>query len=236
MYPELSISIDNGTKNLTKFQDFLKGKGLTNPNITKTDLRIDVPLQNGNGNYEFQLNENVSSDKSWEQKLGKDHLFLITHIGLLITKRTAGEETNAPLATHPDANIFATANEAKCLESVFQGKLKFQTSATQRNREILTNHFRYVPPQGHQLAAATSQGVEQAQYGPSIGERGYYELGANILLDGNDTNKAMLALGQGLWTVLNAGVPINNLVLMLHGYYYYGENPSNNSLGGCVTL
>lgn len=228
-----NLSVNDTRANKVAFMELLKGEGRNNPNIAKTDLRIDVPLANSNGSYEFQINETNGADKPYEHKLGKDHLFMCTHIALYITKRVAGKETNGQLSSFPDANIFDTVDEALCLESIYQGKMSIQSESQLRNRPFLTHQFRYAPAQGFQKAAATSQGIEVAQFGPTIGEKGYYELGANLLFDGNTTNKVLLQLGSGLWTVLNGATGTNNLVLMLHGFYYFGELPSGQQGVAC---
>lgn len=222
----LTIASSNLAGNNAKFKEVLGG----NPIVTPTDLRLEAPMVNGTGMYEYKVLEAVGNgDRPLENKLKTGHKFAVTHIGLAIHVQTAGSEANKALMTFPDGNQIGSQNEALSLEAVYQGYLQVKTGNVDRTARILTHQMRFVPAQGYQTAAAAAQtpaGFEYGQYGGTLSERGYFELAEPLILSAEDDNRIMLTLGKGnLANLASATANTSNVVvLFLHGLYYSGES------------
>ena len=207
---------------LSAFKDILmKNGGSQYPNITRTDLRIEIPLVASQGFYEVDILKSTGSgDRKLENKLQREHKFLATAIALNLQKQVAGSEANAPLFTHPDTNFFVGAGEAAALEPVYQGKIQFKSNQVLRSGEILTHRMRYCPAQGYQTAAAAGQALEPAQYGPTDLERGYVDLVNVLVFDGQESTKLTLTLGAGTTAAILANTVA---VVFISGFLYTGE-------------
>lgn len=207
---------------LSSFKEILmRNGGSQYPSITRTDLRIEIPLVASQGFYEVDILKSTGSgDRKLENKLQREHKFLATSIALNLQKQVPGSEANAPLFTHPDTNFFVVVGEAAALEPVYQGKIQFKSNQTLRSAEILTHRMRYCPAQGYQTAAAAGQALEHAQYGPTDAERGYVELINGLVFDGQESTKLTLTLGAGTTAAIQANTVA---VVFISGYLYTGE-------------
>ena len=197
--------------------------------ISQKTLRLQRELKSNLNSYLFDFREFSDGNSTGSNRLNQNDLFFMTDLALCVSKqdKTAGDYGNFPLFTHPDPNYFIgddTAGnlEAHALETIYNGTMTFKTSPVERIKDFLTLNLRYVPERGYMNQAAPQIAAEWPQYGPSKAERGFYSLQPNIILDGQDDNKAELTLGQGNKTLIaggvdnaNAAVPTSNLVVLL---------------------
>jgi hypothetical protein len=215
------VSTSQDRSNMSAFMRALKETGSYAPNLTRTALRFEIPLVAGQQFYELDIQKSTGNgDRKLEKKLQLDHKMNVTHVGIALQKQVPGSEANSPLFTHPDTNFFVVAGEAAALEAVYQGYVQFKTLNSNRTAEISTFFNRFVPARSYQTAAAAAQAFEHASQGPSLEERGFFELFNNLILDGKDTNKFTLQLGAGNLAAIQANTVV---VVQLFGFLYIGE-------------
>ncbi|MEM1326151.1 MAG: hypothetical protein AAGI23_09370 [Bacteroidota bacterium] len=201
--------------------------------ITPADLRIEKLLSRNANKYSFDLYENQGSDRALEIKLNRNNLFFCTHIAICLAKQNGtsatgdGNHGNYPLFTYPDTQYFsgddgASAKEFEALQTVYNGKLDVTTNPVVRMRDFSTNNFLYRPESQLLKQAGAQLEDELPQYGPSHGERGFYEVNPTIIFDGHENNSIELELGAGDKTLIagevnnaNAAVPTRNVVVLL---------------------
>lgn len=196
--------------------------------ITATDLRLQQMLLESQNVYEFDPYENRNVGAPLQQQLSRNDLFCITHIAVNVTKQnteaTPSEYGNYPLFTFPDPEFFSGTGEAKALETIFNGKLSFSTSALTRLESFLLHNCRYVP---ERTSEQEGEGpLIYQQYGPTAEARGYCRLNPNLLIDGQEDNKFTIRLGSGTFEGIEGdGDPNNVIVLMAKGFRVSGIAP-----------
>lgn len=204
--------------------------------ITEAGLRVENLLQANKNSYHFDLYEGTSStDRPTEVKLNRNDLFFVTHLALLIGKNdestTPKQYGNFPLFTHPDPNYFVGApagvpKEYVALETVYNGTLQFDTANVSRFGPFPTNLLKYVPEAQYQKFASPQLNDEFPQFGPHLEGRGFHRLTPNVIIDGQQTNKFVLTLGQGNYAAIEGAVnqvpsavnTRNYVALLLHGF------------------
>lgn len=191
-------------------------------------LRAESKLVAGNNSYRMNLYKNTGSDRPQEIKLARNDMFIMTHLGLALTKEdTASSKTNYgnyPLYTFPDPGFFlgnpaSGLSEWECLEVVYNGKLTIKTDNTDRLLDLSTQHLRYVP----QRAFGSNVGPE---YGGSMEQRGFFPTEPMIILNGQQDNQVELSVGTGDTAVIAGGIDgsaaavdtRNVVVVQLHGF------------------
>lgn len=196
--------------------------------IHEHTLRLEKSLVAGNNTYRFQMYQNPGSDRPQEIKLNRNDAFIVTALGLAITKEDTSTNPdnygNYPLYTFPDPGFFlgvpgSGLNEAQCLEVIYNGQISIKTNNTERLVGLSTQHFRYVPER------ALSSGVPP-QYGPSMEYRGFFEMEPHIILNGQQDNQVELSIGAGDTAVIAGGIDgsagavntRNIVVAQLHGF------------------
>ena len=231
---DMIFSPDKERANYNRVKDFLAtNAGTTDFIVSQKTLRIQQELVANRNSYLFDFYEASNQPGSTELRLNRNDLFFVTDLALCLAKqdKTAGDYGNYPLFTSPDPNYFIGNDgggnlEAHALETIYNGTLTIKTSPVERIKEFLTNNFRYVPERGMIKLAAPQIADEWPQYGPTKEGRGYFSLQPNIILDGQDNNKAELVLGTGNKVLIAGGVDNSNVavdtsnlvVLLIHGY------------------
>jgi len=191
--------------------------------ISRSDLRLELLADATKEKYDFKVKEGAGTVRSLEQRLSQNDLFFLTEIALCISKQDAiaspEEYANTPLYTFPDPNFFLVANEAKSLETLYNGKMLLKTSITDRIPAILTHNFRYAPQSqtvGSAFIGVTADTVPE--YGPNDQARGYYSLGEAYGMDGAEDNMVSVVLGAGLRSAIAGTAPdVNVFVCLLKG-------------------
>ena len=163
--------------------------------------------------YRFDLYENQSSQQPSERRLNRNDAFFMSHMALclLLEDTTGGSEipvSNSVLHTFPDPAVFAGAGEAVALEAFYNAQLTVKTDPVERITDFDTNVLRYLPQFDQPLA-----------WGPSLEERGYYELAGEIIFDGAQNNTVTLSLNSDADISAAVGIANQNtwIVLMLQG-------------------
>lgn len=203
--------------------------------INAKALRLEAALDPNKSSYTLDMAENVGADRPLEIKLNRNDAFFITHSALGIVRQnevaSPKQYGNFPLFTYPDPNYFNgddTVNllEYQALECLFNGKVTLNTSPTDRLVDFATNQYKYIPERGYMEAGVLNTNEEIPQYGPSLGERGFFKHVPNIIFDGQDNNRVKIDLGAGDKAMIdghvdsaNAAVDTRNvLVFMLFGF------------------
>lgn len=201
--------------------------------ITERTLRLEAALDASKSSYTLNIKDSQNG-RPLEQKLNQNDSFVISHIGMAITKQdtvaSPAQYANFPLFTHPDPNFFVGAsggdNEWHALECLYNGSMTLNANNTDVVDKFNTFHFRYVPERGYLVAAGSQVNDEYPQYGPTPGARGLYPYAVNVILNGQDNNTVEIAVGDGDKTLIaggvnNAGASVdtsNVLVVLLHGF------------------
>lgn len=166
----------------------------------RTEYRFDL--------YEVQAGQNPS-----ERRLNRNDAFFMSHMALclLLEDTTALSPvpiSNSVLHTFPDPAVFAGAGEAVALEAFYNALLTVKTDPIERITDLDTNVFRYLPLFDQPLA-----------WGPSLEERGYFELAGEVIFDGAQNNTLQLSLNSD--ADISAAVGIANqetwVIVLLFG-------------------
>lgn len=202
--------------------------------ISERTLRLEAVLEPGRNNYELQIKENPGSDRPLERKLNQNDGFVISHIGLGITRQDESGAVkkygNFPIFNNPDPNYFVGAQggntEAEGLYCIYNGDLSLKTNNTELIQQFNLLHTLCVPERGYTKLAAPQVADELPQFGPNLESKGFYPYSVNQILNGQDNNTVSVNLGKGSTALIDgavdgAGAAVNTrnvLVVFLHGY------------------
>jgi len=161
--------------------------------------------------YRFDLYEEQSGQQAYERRLNRNDAFFMSHIGLgLILEDTATPVpvSNTQVRTFPDPAVFAGAGEATALEAFYNAQLTVKTDPIERITDFDTNVLRYLPLFDQPDA-----------WGPSLEERGYFELAGEVIFDGAQNNTIQLSLNADADISAAVGIAGQNtwVVMMLFG-------------------
>lgn len=163
--------------------------------------------------YRFDLYEQQSGQNPSERRLNRNDAFFMSHValGLLLEDTTAESEipiSNTQVRTFPDPAVFAGAGEAAALEAFYNAQLTIKTDPIERITDFDTNVLRYLPLFDQPDA-----------WGPSLEERGYFELAGEVIFDGAQNNTVQLALNSDADISAAVGIADQRtwVVMMLFG-------------------
>lgn len=163
--------------------------------------------------YRFDLYEEPSGQQAYERRLNRNDAFFMSHmgLGLLFEDTTALSPvpiSNSQVRTFPDPVIFAGAGEAVALEAFYNAQLTIKTDPIERITDFDTNILRYLPLFDQPNA-----------WGPSLEERGYFELAGEVIFDGAQNNTVQLSLNADADISAAVGIADQRtwIVVMLFG-------------------
>lgn len=137
--------------------------------VSPSYLRAEQGLANNKAKYNFDL-KRVANEVVTEQKLDRNDLFVISRLGVFLTKQFAATPGKEVLQSYPNAVEFPpTAGLAPAdLETIYNGFLQLKI-ANRVNIENLSMHeFKYAPDT--QQASATTKSsfnLDDACYKPA---------------------------------------------------------------------
>ena len=177
-------------------------------------LRLEAALAPGKNSYPLDLFQNNGADRPGEIKLNRNDLFLATGMSIKLAKQVSASDNttgNAILYTFPDPQVFvgapgSGAKEHACLETIYNGTTTFRTSPVERLRELSNQMFRFVPERGTIKQASPQINDEPAQYGPTVEQKGFYQLVPNIVINGAENNYVDIFLAKGDTAVIDGSL------------------------------
>ncbi|NOX64632.1 MAG: hypothetical protein GXO85_02255 [Chlorobi bacterium] len=234
------VSTDPMRAAYTRFVKWLQGRFPgADPSsflITMTSLRLEQKLTAANSVLQFEPKQgNSNTDGALEEKLATNEIFfgVAKALGIQKIDPATKDYGNKPLFHFPDPNYFNNANEAFALETLYQGKFTLDTEGLKRQKNILTNVFRYAPAVQYEAAAGAPPPYEiMPQYGPSMEERGYVFEHPNVILEGDKGNMISIALGAGDRSAIEGVAGKDNIaVLLWYGFKFSGIAEAGTSCG-----
>lgn len=179
---------------------------IVQPSVIRLEQEITARTE-----YRFDLYEVQGGQSPSERKLNRNDAFFASHIALCLLREDTGTPvpiSNTQIIAYPDPTIFSAAGEAVALEAFYNALLTIKTDPVERVTDLDTNLLRYLPQFDQPLA-----------WGPSLSERGYFELAGEIIFDGAQNNVITLSLNSDASIAAAVGVTdvTNYLVLMLFG-------------------
>lgn len=191
-------------------------------------LRVGQVLSPNKQRYVFDFRETKKSDRGDNITLNLNDLFLgIFHRVVVVRQDADGNTGNGQPFPYADPNYFVGASggvtEAECLETLFNGKLSFETDQVIRLNEFPIDQLRTIPEKQTFIGggALTDQvATELPQYGPSPEARGWSPLLVRPFLDGGQNNNATIVLAEGERSLIAGGVsPANTSNVVFYELY-----------------
>ena len=137
-------------KRFEKVFNYYGAKGLA-PAISQ--LRIEQPLINGQGDYRFDLKKELLSRS--EQNLKRNDLFVTLGFGIFLMIEDTTKPGTAPLLTY--VPVGAGGFNTSDIEAVFNGNLYISTGTTVNIADMPTNLFK-------RIHTTQSSATTQAEY------------------------------------------------------------------------
>lgn len=178
--------------------------------IQRQELRVELPLQSNQNQYNFQIKQgNSSTDGPNSVLLNDQDAFVLVATQLYVMKQnpssTPVQYNNSQRFTYPDPQVFVgapagLAEEWAALLTIWNGQMAFNTSSLQRMKPIdLYSHLyvpqaQVVPADDGTLLTITNNTLAEFN-GPA--NDAWVELQPTILLDGSQNNSFLITLGAG---------------------------------------
>lgn len=174
--------------------------------LSQSYLRSEVAMSTSTTSYHVPILVNDSQNGSafaTENRLNLQDAFVVSSIGIFVSKPAASTTTAFPYYTYPNAQAFSTSGAADALYNLYNGSM----SITVNNRQIVPawdiyRHL-FVP----QTQQATSTGTNTAIDQNDASEFGYYPAEPNIVLVGSKNNQISLNLPAAIGTLQAATAP-----------------------------
>lgn len=114
------------------------------------NVRIEVEIKAGKGQYRFDLKKDASVARATEQVLRRNDLFIAKSIGVALMVEETAKPGHAPLLTYPLLQSDALPVGVKGLtnkdaEVIYNGSLSMKTGAVVNYSRFPLNKFRIVP-------------------------------------------------------------------------------------------
>ena len=173
-------------------------------------LRIEQVISNASGVYSFDVKKS-GNETSTERKLDRNDLFVITDIGVYLSKVTAASNGAAVKQSYPNPFIFGAANEADHLETVYNGNLSLKIGSRVNIEGLPMDVFRHVPET--QQTALTNRSAMSAS-------GTVFPIGGLIYMAGNTSIEIKIScpIFNGMaWASAVAGVD-NKIVFVPYGF------------------
>lgn len=154
--------------------------------VSQGYIRVEVPIANGKTVYTFPVTKDQNSDTVTEEKLDRNDLFKVTHMGLFLMKRLSTKTGGEVLQTYPNIQEFADDSSTFLgadLEVFYNGKISVTVGQVKYLEKLDTRRFRWIG-EIQQSSATTKSSARE--------ESGLIEVTPQILLDGNQKNEIRL--------------------------------------------
>lgn len=182
--------------------------------LSQSYIRSEVAMSTSTTSYHVPVLINDTQNGSsfaTENRLQLQDAFVVSSIGIFVSRPAASTTTAFPLYTYPNAQAFSTSGAADALYNLYNGSL----SVTVNNRQIVPSwdiyRHLYVP----QTQQATSTGTNTAIDQNDASEFGYYPVEPNIVLVGSKNNQISLNLPAAIGTLQATTAP--RIVVIFRG-------------------
>lgn len=177
-------------------------------------LRSERTLTNTSAKYDFELKKANGADLNTEVKLDRNDLFVVSRIGLHLTKRVKGVEGSEILQTYPNPVVFGAPALPAHMEAIYNGYSSFKVGKVVNIENLSNQEFRHVP-----FAQAGSTATN-SEFNTNLS----YEVPALIYLNGTSDLKYSVEF-PAIPAMQIAGDPAresNQLVLKFYGFLVKG--------------
>jgi len=182
--------------------------------LSQSYIRSEVAMSTSTTSYHIPVLINDTQNGSsfaTENRLQLQDAFVVSSIGIFVSRPAASTTTAFPLYTYPNAQAFSTSGAADALYNLYNGSL----SVTVNNRQIVPSwdiyRHLYVP----QTQQATSTGTNTAIDQNDAAEYGYYPVEPNLVLVGSKNNQISLNLPAAIGTLQATTAP--RIVVIFRG-------------------
>lgn len=176
-------------------------------------LRVEQTIVNGKTNYRFNFTSDKGSTILTEKKLNRTDQFLISHLGLFLSKRDETAPNAEVLQTYPNLTVFSdgTTFVGKHLEAIYNGSMSLKVKSTVYIENLDLQQFREIG------AMAQSSGTT---YSETKKDAGFIELTPNVKINGNDPHNIELDLPitDSLKVANDVANMSNHLVVVARGF------------------
>lgn len=112
-------------------------------------IRIETPLQNGKGHYEFDIKKDSSLLSPSERSMDQWDIFCVTSLMIGLRVEQVAKPGFAPLLTYAflgDAGITSQKGfDTNDIEAFYNGTFSMQTNQVKNIENLALNNFLYVP-------------------------------------------------------------------------------------------
>lgn len=188
---------------------------------TKSFLRQELPIADGQIEYEFDFKEQTGGTNLPQRLLKSNDKFWVTGIGLFLAKETVAKKTTTRLCTYPSATEFPDggAFTAKNLYTFYNGMIYSKTDKSIIFDGIATLNFLKVPNKQEGEVA----GVKETE---RIAKEDFLEIEPIFTMDGRNNNSMFVKLppvgGLALQSP-DAATYTHKLVMILDGFFGLGH-------------
>jgi hypothetical protein len=154
--------------------------------VSPSTLRIEVPVVNGKGKYDFPVTRDQNSDQITEIKLDRNDKFVVTHIGLMLMKRLSTKTGAEVLQTYPNIQEFADVSSTFAgadLEVFYNGHFQIKVGQKVFVEKLDSRRFRAIEDVQQSSSTTKSSARENS---------GLVELTPQVVLDGDAKNEITL--------------------------------------------
>ncbi len=196
-----------------------------------SQLRIEVPLVNGKGTYDFDIRKEIK--RASEKTLKRNDLFIVRAVGLGLMAENPDKEGHAPLMSYPMLKSNALPKGVAGFENsdanvVYNGSISLKTGQTTNFSDFPTSSFKTVP-ETQPVAILNADGDEvSAQLMPQFKmENMLFELPEEIKLAGTQDHTIRLELPANSETDYSVSDTDNKdyvpyVVLVFEGWLFEG--------------
>jgi hypothetical protein len=191
--------------------------------LSQSYLRSEVAMSTSTTSYHVPILVNDSQNGNafaTENRLNLQDAFVVSSIGVFVSRPAASTTTAFQYYTYPNAVAFSTAGAADALYNLYNGSM----SVVVNNRQIIPSWDLYrhlFVPQFQQgtSSSATNGGIDEND----AAEFGYYPAEPNIVFVGSKNNQISLNLPSAIGTLQATTAP--RIVVIFRGILAQNVTP-----------
>lgn len=220
---------------LAIFVDYLKAKyGLSD--ISEMDLRpynvrLLYDMANNQTTYKLDPRNGYKGSNgnlaAMELLLDDKKVFFAAELRVA-TRKIDGSNQLGPVFTYPDILHHDDTNEARDLESLYNGVTSLITDNINRITNLSNDAFRFVP--NRVKSEATDVVTAWNNYGPTTLEKGFLSLAPTPIIDSSKSNSIVVELKGSTAAIAGAANKKNILQVDILGWIF---DPQSSGAGFC---
>jgi len=185
-------------------------------------LRSEVAMSTSTTSYHVPILVNDSQNGNafaTENRLNLQDAFVVSSIGVFVSRPAASTTTAFQYYTYPNAQAFTTAGAADALYNLYNGSM----SVVVNNRQIIPSWDLYRHLFVPQTQQGSSTGTNTAIDQNDAAEYGYYPAEPNIVFVGSKNNQISLNLPSAIGTLQATTAP--RIVVIFRGILAQNVTP-----------